>query len=216
MVESEKNGSELHRLRPMQEGYDKNLFNELYKVCQPIIRNLVRQIDCRRFNVSPDIIKSQFDDKLLFVFNKYYGVVNNDQLKYTMIRALTTYKLHLLKYAYTDKAEFNQHQLSLDTLFDNDKELLDDSEEYEFKENLLERVDDYMEKNLSPDAYLVWEALNRQPPYIRERLQGSRVTNRLLAEFFNLPKSRNSIKYISTLRLEINHWMVKASTDIKL
>ena len=185
MVESEKNGSELHRLRPMQEGYDRNLFNELYKVCQPIIRNLVRQIDCRRFNVSPDIIKSQFDDKLLFVFNKYYGVVNKDQLKYTMIRALTTYKLHLLKYAYTDRAEFNQHQLSLDTLFDNDKELLDDSDDI-------------------------------QPPYIRERLHGSRVTNRLLAEFFNLPKSRNSIKYISTLRSEINHWMVKASTDIKL
>ena len=215
MVESEKNGSELHRLRPMQSGYDKNLFNELYKVCQPIIRNLVRQIDCKRFNLSPDIIKSQFDDKLLFVFNKYYGAVNNDQLKYTMIRALTTYKLHLLKYAYSEKADFYQHQVSLDTLFDNNKELLDDSDEQIKKENLIKEVDKYMETNLSTDAYLVWEALNHQPPYISQRLHGQRVTNRLLAEFFDLPKSRNSVKFISKLRDEIHHWMKQAAKDLK-
>ena len=216
MIESEKNGSELHRLRPMQNGYDERLFNELYKICQPIIRNLVRQIDCKRFNVSPDIIKSQFDDKLLFVFNKYYGVVNNDRLKYTMIRALTTYKLHLLKYAYSEKADFYQHQVSLDTLFDNDKELLDDTDEQVKTDNLLKEVDKYMETHLSTDAYLVWEALNHQPPYISQRLHGERVTNRLLAEFFDLPKSRNSVKFISKLRDEIHNWMKQAAKDIKI
>lgn len=215
-MESEKNGSELHRLRPMQEGYDQNLFNELYKVCQPIIRNLVRQIDCKRFNLSQDLIKSQFEDKLLFVFNKYYGTVSNDQLKYTIIRALTTYKLHLLKYAYSDKAEFYQHQFSLDTLFDSNKEFLDDSEEYTRKENLIKEVDDYMKAHLSIDAYLVWEVLNHQPPYIRQRLHGQRVTNILLVEFFDLPKCRNSVKFISKLRDEVYHWMKQASKDIKL
>ena len=33
------NGSELHRLKPMQE-YDEATFNRLYKVCKPVIRNL--------------------------------------------------------------------------------------------------------------------------------------------------------------------------------
>ena len=74
-------GSELHRLKPMQEGYDQDLFNRLYKLCKPVIKNLVRQIDARRYNVTPDIIQSQFEDKMLFVFNKYYGKVSEEHLK---------------------------------------------------------------------------------------------------------------------------------------
>lgn len=84
------------------------------------------------------------------------------------------------------------------------------------EEDVIKEVDKYMEEHLSMDAYLVWEALNHQPPYIRKRLHGERVTNRLLAEFFDLPKSRNSVKYISKLRDEVHHWMKQASKDIKL
>ena len=64
------NGSELHRLTELKP-YDEDLFNRLYKTCKPLIRRLVRGIDSRRFNVTPDIINSFFWDKFLYVFNKY-------------------------------------------------------------------------------------------------------------------------------------------------
>ena len=55
----ERNGSELHRLTEMVD-YDPVIFNKLYRVVKPVIRNLVRQVDHRRFNVTPDIINSYF------------------------------------------------------------------------------------------------------------------------------------------------------------
>ena len=67
------NGSELHRLKTMQENYDQQMFLRLYKVCKPVIRNLTKQIDYKRYNLTPDIISSYFWDKMLYVFNKYYG-----------------------------------------------------------------------------------------------------------------------------------------------
>lgn len=53
----DNNGSELHRLTELKP-YDEDLFNRLYKTCKPLIRRLVRGIDSRRFNVTPDIINS--------------------------------------------------------------------------------------------------------------------------------------------------------------
>lgn len=52
------NGSELHRLKTMQENYDQQMFLRLYKVCKPVIRNLTKQIDYKRYNLTPDIISS--------------------------------------------------------------------------------------------------------------------------------------------------------------
>lgn len=87
------NGSELHRLKPMQE-YDEATFNRLYKVCKPVIRNLTRQIDYKRFNLTPDIIQSYFWDKMLFVFNKYYGECTEEHLKARILASLSTFKIN--------------------------------------------------------------------------------------------------------------------------
>ena len=122
------NGSELHRLKPMQE-YDEATFNRLYKVCKPVIRNLTRQIDYKRFNLTPDIIQSYFWDKMLFVFNKYYGECTEEHLKARILASLSTFKNKLLRSAYGEQAEYNQSLFKLDDLFDNDKELEDDTEE---------------------------------------------------------------------------------------
>ena len=209
-------GSELHRLKPMQEGYDQNLFNRLYKLCKPVIKYLVRQIDARRYNVTPDIIKSQFEDKMLFVFNKYYGKVEEEQLKAYILRSLSTYKVHLLKYAYNERAEFNQSLASLDELFDDSKEYIDDSDEVVYREELLDKVHKYMKEHLSDDAYMVWQVVTNPPPYVEELMLGPRVTNIVIAEFFNLPKTRRSVKYIGELREDIRYWMERAREDIKL
>lgn len=213
MAESRSDGSEIHRLKPMQEGYDNKLFMKLHKLVKPVINNLVRGIDIRRYNVSRDILRDQFYDKMLFVFNKYYGKVDDEHLKANILRALSTYKKHLLKYAYNDRAEFNQSLRSLEDLFDDDKEVVDESD-YQSKEDMINLVNSYMKVNLSEDALLVWECITNPPPYVENHAQFGKITSTLLVEFFNLPKTRSSVKYIGELKEDIQYWIDRARNEL--
>lgn len=210
------NGSELHRLKTMQENYDQQMFLRLYKVCKPVIRNLTKQIDYKRYNLTPDIISSYFWDKMLYVFNKYYGTCSEEHLKARILASLSTFKNKLLRSAYGEQAEYNQFLFKLDDLFDNDKELEDDSEEEKAKSEMLEMMYDYMKEHLSIDAYMVFEVLLTPPPYIKERIKDSgRITNLLLVEFFDMPKTNSSVKYISELRSDIQYWEDRAKEELK-
>lgn len=210
------NGSELHRLKTMQENYDQQMFLRLYKVCKPVIRNLTKQIDYKRYNLTPDIISSYFWDKMLYVFNKYYGTCSEEHLKARILASLSTFKNKLLRSAYGEQAEYNQSLFKLDDLFDNDKELEDDSEEEKAKSEMLEMMYDYMKDHLSIDAYMVFEVLLTPPPYIKERIKDSgRITNLLLVEFFDMPKTNSSVKYISELRSDIQYWEDRAKEELK-
>lgn len=209
------NGSELHRLKPMQD-YDEAMFNRLYKVCKPVIRNLTKQIDYKRFNLTPDIISSYFWDKMLFVFNKYYGTCSEEHLKARILSSLATFKNKLLRFAYGEIAEYNQNLFKLEDLFDNDKELEDDDEEVKAKEEMLELLYKYMKEKLSPDAYMVFEVLLTPPPYIKERIKdGERITNIMLVEFFDMPRTNSSVKYISELKSDIQYWEDRAKEELK-
>lgn len=214
MAESRSDGSEIHRLKPMQNGYDEKLFLKLHKLVKPVIRNLVRGIDARRYNVSPDIIRDQFYDKMLYVFNKYYGKVDNEHLKANILRALSTYKNHLLKYAYNERSEFNQSLRSLEDLFEDDKELVDDDGGAQAKEEMMQILNNYMKDKLSPDAFLVWECITTPPPYIEQNAKFGKITNILLAEFFNLPRTRSAVKYIGELRYDIQYWIERAQKEL--
>lgn len=210
------NGSELHRLKTMQENYDQQMFLRLYKVCKPVIRNLTKQIDYKRYNLTPDIISSYFWDKMLYVFNKYYGTCSEEHLKARILASLSTFKNKLLRSAYGEQAEYNQSLFKLDDLFDNDKELEDDSEEEKAKSEMLEMMYDYMKEHLSIDAYMVFEVLLTPPPYIKERIKDNgRITNLLLVEFFDMPKTNSSVKYISELRSDIQYWEDRAKEELK-
>lgn len=210
------NGSELHRLKTMQENYDQQMFLRLYKVCKPVIRNLTKQIDYKRYNLTPDIISSYFWDKMLYVFNKYYGTCSEEHLKARILASLSTFKNKLLRSAYGEQAEYNQSLFKLDDLFDNDKELEDDSEEEKAKSEMLDMMYDYMKEHLSMDAYMVFEVLLTPPPYIKERIKDSRrITNWLLVEFFDMPKTNSSVKYISELRSDIQYWEDRAKEELK-
>lgn len=129
------NGSEIHRIKEFTN-YNREQFEKLYRLCKPLVRNLSRSIDSRRFNVSQDIIQSYFWDKFLYVYNKYQDRYDEERLKATLLTSLQIFKNKLLRNAYTKQAEFNQELTSLDTLFDNNKECLDDSEETEYKQDL--------------------------------------------------------------------------------
>lgn len=210
------NGSELHRLKTMQENYDQQMFLRLYKVCKPVIRNLTKQIDYKRYNLTPDIISSYFWDKMLYVFNKYYGTCSEEHLKARILASLSTFKNKLLRSAYGEQAEYNQSLFKLDDLFDNDKELEDDSEEEKAKSEMLEMMYSYMKDHLSIDAYMVFEVLLTPPLYIKERIKDSgRITNLLLVEFFDMPKTNSSVKYISELRSDIQYWEDRAKEELK-
>lgn len=196
--------------------YDPQVFQRLYKVCKPVIRNLTFQIDAKRFDLTPDIIASYFWDKMLFVFNKYYGTCTEEHLKARILLSLSTYKCNLLRrYAYSEKAQYYQNQFSLDTVFENDRELVDSSEEEKAQSEMWDMLQDYMNKNLSEDAKLVWEVLTTPPPYIKERVkEGSRITNILLVDFFGMKKTKSSVKYLSELREDIQYWLKRASKEL--
>lgn len=212
----ERNGSEIHRLTEMPEDYDRELFNRLYRVTRPVIRNLVRGIDHKRFNVSPDILASYFDDKLIFVFKKYQGTVSEEHLQANILRALSTFKNKLLRSAYGAKAEYNQGLTSMEDLFDNNKELEDDSEEVEAKEEHMKMIEDYMRKHLSPDAFLIFQ-LTMDPPevLIPTDERHRRISNVAFVDFFELPRTKSSVKFIADLREDITYWIHKAQEELK-
>lgn len=215
------NGSEIHRLKPMQEGYDVKLFEKLYKISKPVIKRLSKQIDPRRFNLTTDIIESYFWDKMLFIFNKYYGTCSEDHLRARVLGGLSVFKNHLLHSAYTERAEFNQALHSFEDLFEDsneDKGYAEEESEIPQSE-LYNKINDYMMKHLYPDAQLVFEVLFFPPPFIREYpgyKDGNRITNGMLIEFFDLPKNASSERYIRELREDVNYWIEKASKEIHL
>lgn len=210
-------GSEIHRLKPMQESYDVNLFNKLYKLCKPVIRNLVRQIDHRRFNLTPDIIHSYFVDKLLYVFQRYYGTCSEDHLQAKILLSLSTYKNKLLRSAYSEEAETNLEMRQLEDLFDNDKELEDDSEENKLREEKFQLVEAYMKKHLDLDAQLVFGVMMNPPEFLKKypgngKGKFSAVS---LVKFFNMPQNRASVRYINELKDDIEYWISKAHEELR-
>lgn len=209
-------GSELHRLKEMRDDYDPQVFNRLYKICKPVIKNLVRQIDVKRFNITPDIIRDQFWDKFLFVFNKYYGTCSEEHLKANILASLATYKTKLVRKCYTEQADYNLELKKLDDLFDDSKELEDDTEEQNAKSQMLELTYDYMKQHLSRDAYIVFEVIATPPPYIKERLgkKSPKITNLMLVDFFGLEHKKSSLRYFSELREEITFWLERAKKEL--
>jgi len=213
-------GPELHRIKPLDH-YDNNTFVKLYKLCRPVIRNIVKTIDCRRYNVSKDILTSYFWDKMLFLFNRYYNESNGDFefLKAHILKGLNIYKYHLLHDAYSERSEWFQSLTSLDTLFDNNKEDVDfeDDDTNLYKEKLIESINKYMQDHLSPDALLVFECLINPTEFFLQKTDNGkhRITNKMLVEFFNLPMNKYSIAYIGDLRRDIEYWEQKARVDLK-
>lgn len=210
-------GPELHRIKTF-ENYDPRVFQKLYKLCRPVIKNLVKQIDCRRYNVSKDIINSYFWDKMLYLFNRYYEESNGDIefLKAHILKGLHTYKFHLLQEAYSERAAYFQSLTSLDVLYDNNKADVEDIHTNTYNDELLKTLYDYMSKHLSMDAILIFECLVTPSPFILEKTDNgrTRITNAILAEFFNLPKTKTSIQYISDLRHDVEYWEQRATKDL--
>lgn len=210
------NGSELHRLTELKP-YDEDLFNRLYKTCKPLIRKLVRGIDARRFNVSPDIINSFFWDKFLYVFNKYQEEYEEERLKATLLSSLQIFKSKLLRNAYTKQAEFNQELTSLEVLFDNNKELLDDTDETILKEEQSVKFHKYMKEHLTQDEYLILQIQLEPPKWFEPRMRDShgKLSIEHLIDYFELPRDKKSINLLSSMRKNIKRTLEKAGKELR-
>lgn len=210
------NGSELHRLTELKP-YDPELFNRLYKTCKPLIRKLTKGVDSRRFNVSSDIIQSYFWDKFLYVFNKYQDQYDEERLKATLLSSLSTFKSKLLRNAYTNQAEFNQGLTSFEVLFDNSKELIDDSDETRIKEEQSQRFHKYMQEHLTPDEYLVMKIQLDPPKWFLPRIAEShgKLSILHLIDYFELPRDKTAVNIFSNIRKKIAKTIEQAQVDLK-
>jgi len=200
---------EIHRLKPMKPGYDEDLFNQLYKETENLRRNLSYQIDARRYGVTTDIIKSWFDDKFIFVFNKHCGEISNNQLKGMIINSLKTFKFRILRKAYSKYNIYN-HEVYLE----GEKALINIiplTEEITDHELFLEMALKYLKKNLCDDAFLILELDLNPPPWFMERTSiNTKIPAKLIAEYLDLEPSNDSVSYIRDLRNEVNYWVLEA------
>lgn len=209
-------GCEIHRLKEFGE-YDRDQFDRLYKVCKPLVRNLSRNIDCKRYNVSRDIIQSYFWDKFMFVYSKYHQKYDEERLKATLLSSLQTYKNKLLRNAYTPQAEFNQELTSFEVLYDGSKEFHDDTDETRYKEDLSKRFHQFMKDNLTDDEYLLFITELNPPPFFKERMEESHGKLSILhiIDYFELPRDRKSQTKISEMRHNIKNTLKRAGQELK-
>lgn len=205
---------EIHRLKPMKKGYDEQLFNRLYKETESLRKSLVFQINPRRFGVTSDIIYSWFDDKFIWVFNKYYGTCTPDQLKGRMINSLSTFKFRVLRKAYS-KNNLYANEIDMMRLDDFDASIaniIPDRTEMGNHDLFLELALTYLKKNLCDDALLVLDLELNPPPFIMERMSNpkTKIPAKLIAEYLDLEPSKDSIGFINDLRREIKYWTEEA------
>lgn len=207
---------EIHRLVTMKEGYPEDLFNKLYKETEGLRRTLSYQIDHRRYGVSPDIIKSYFDDKFIFVFNKHFDQYDEDVLKGFIINSLRTFKLRMLRKAYNIEGEFFGSCVTIDGEFDIIN-IIPEQKSPDNPDLLYELTLEYMRNKLSDNAYMLFQIQFDPPPYIMNRLQNSnsRIPNKLVADYLNIEYGPEAEKYIKNMKREINNAIKSAKEYFK-
>lgn len=216
MKHQRTNGCEIHRIKEFDH-YDEATFMKMYNSCKPLIRSLSKNVDSRRFNLSPDIIQSYFWDKFLYVFGKYKDVYNEERLKANLISSLKAYKNKLLRTAYNQQCQFNQDLVSFDELMDinGNREYLDDSEEVSYKEELSKKFHDYMRNKLDPDEYIIFTTELNPPDWIINKTESGRISLLALVDFFDLPRNMASRRKIANARKHIKEVLEQAKVELK-
>lgn len=205
---------EIHRLKPMKEGYSPELFNRLYKETEKLRNSLVHNIDHRRFGVSKDIIKSWFDDKFIFVFNKHFEGNTEGDLKGLIINSLQNFKYRVLRGAYTKQSEFYTSAIELE----GESKLINylpDSSDIDNEGIFMGLVTEFFKKELSDDAFMLFNLQMHPPLYILNRIpkSNSPIPLNLILEFFDLDDIHKNIKYIRRLKQEIQLATKKAREE---
>ena len=206
---------ENHRLKPMVEGYSEELFNKLYEDTRQLRKTLAWGIDHRRYGVTNDIIESWFDDKFIHTFNTYCKEKEPELLKGYIISSLQTFKNRVLRAAYSKKSELYSNTIELDNEY-NLINYIPDREEVSNKDLFFGLVLEFFNKELSEDAFSLFQLQLNPPPYILNRINksNSQIPLRLVLEFFDLADIQKNVKYIRQLRKDINLTIEKAKSEL--
>lgn len=205
---------EENRWKPMQEGYDKVLFNKLFEQTKSLRKKLAVNIDKRRFGVEYDDIVSWFDTKFMYVFNKYYGEMDEDLLLGHIIKSLQFFQIRIIRSAYTLK---NTQQITpVEDFMDLEEYALDNPWDTR-KEEMLQGVLEFLSYTISDNAQVVLDILLNPPPYITERVPGKtkKIPNLLIADYMGLGSSLEGEKLIRSYTREIEVGIEKAKLHFK-
>jgi len=202
------------RLKPMAQGYDENLFNQLYKDTEGLRRKLASQIDHRRFGLAYEDILSFFNVKFIFCFNKHYDAPP-EKLRAFLINSLRNFKCRILRAAYTKK--FSQSIVSLDDLPPTEFDVAEDNQ---VKDYYLDKLMTFMKKHLSDDALLILEIQLNPPPFILARINPDRekplqkIPDQVILDYLDLGFGDNAIKYLNHLKKEIKQAVIFAKNSL--
>lgn len=204
---------EIHRLSTMKP-HDPKLFNSLYSKTERLRKSLVYQIDPSRFGVTQDIVMSWFDDKFLFVFNKYVDQKKPDVLLGYLINSLKVFKMKVLRRSYQDNNTVNLNSISLEDLkvFNITDEVDSDN-----KELLLNLAFSFLQQRLSEEAYELLQLQLNPPIYILSRIKNpnTKIPANLILDFLGLENTPESIGFINYLRREITNTINDARSYFK-
>jgi hypothetical protein len=207
---------ESHRLKPMPDNYDQEMFNRLYQQTEGLRRKLAYGIDHRRFGLTQEDIVASLDIKLVYTFTKYYGAPENI-LKANIIKALQHFKCRIIKSAYLDK--FSQNIVSTDDAVVEDRF---SEEPHNGKDYYYEKLMSFMRDHLSENAYVLLDLQLNPPPYILHRINPNKdgnlqkIPDELLVEYFDLGKGKKALDYITQLKKEIKNTASYAQSKLRV
>lgn len=203
---------EINRLTEMKKDYPEKLFNRLYDETKGLRKKLSYGIDTRYYGVTRDIIESWFDDKFILVFNKHFDNKDPEVLKGFIITSLQRFKNRILRKAYVQEGQFYGSRVELDNEHTFLNFIPDEDNQMNEENIFLEIALNFMQEKLNQDAYLLLKTQLNPPPFILDRLKksNSKITIKVLLDFFGLKETNSNRKYISKLKLEIEETKNKA------
>lgn len=202
----------------MAEGYDVQLFNQLYKDTEGLRKKLASGIDCRRFGLPYDEVLSFFDVKFIYTFNKYHDEPANI-LKAQIIKSLQNFKQRILRKAYTVK--HSQNIVSVETLLTYDENLIEEHPENDPRDYYYNTIMKFMEGHLSENAFLIFQVQLNPPPFVLKRINPGedkdlqKIPDEVLLEYFDLGFTEKSYKYLTHLKKEIRNAIAYAKVKFK-
>lgn len=200
---------EEHRLKEMSDDYDVALFNELYKKTAALRKKLAYEIDARKFGLETKDIQSWFDVKFIFTFQKYQGKMGPDLLKGYLINALRMFRYRIMKTSYSGTMELH-NTVDITELYDYENLMIEN--QGSAQELFLNVALEFMEKNLSQEAYLLLKLQLNPPEYILSRMKkkNSPIPAKLLAEYFGEDLTSEAQSHFNNLLKEIERITTKA------
>lgn len=196
---------EINRLKPMVENYDPIKFKRLYDITENLRRKLCSQIDCRRFGVDQEEVKSWFTVKFIYAYNKYCHQYDEETLKGHLIKAMQFMKCRVLRAAYQPK--YSQSIIEYDPAIINEEST--NPFETDTRDHYYNALCNFLKEQLSDNAYMIFQVQINPPIYIISAMKEMglenihKIPDQVICNYFNLGFDTFGIKYLKGLREEI-------------